>query len=46
MQELRKLVVLPLQPLGVKLIAQAVLERGHSLGGMDQGFLVAGGGVA
>ena len=27
MQELRKLVVLPLQPLGVKLIAQAVPER-------------------
>ncbi len=27
MQELRKLVVLALQPLGVKLIAQAVLER-------------------
>jgi hypothetical protein len=45
MQELRKLVVLPLQPLGVKLIAQAVSERGHSLGGMDQGFLT-GGGVA
>ena len=45
MQELRKLVVLALQPLGVKLIAQAVPERGHSLGGMDQGFLT-GGGVA
>jgi len=45
MQELRKFVVLPLQPLGVKLIAQAALQRGHSLGGMDQGFLT-GGGVA
>lgn len=43
MQELRKLVVLSLQPLGVKLIAQATFECGHSLRGMDQGFLVAGG---
>jgi hypothetical protein len=43
MQELRKLVVLPLEPLGVKLIAQATFECGHSLRGMDQGFLVAGG---
>jgi hypothetical protein len=42
-QELRELVVLTLQPLGVKLIAQATFECGHSLGGMDQGFLVAGG---
>lgn len=45
MQEFRELVVLALQSLGVKLIAQAALECGHSLGGMDQGFLT-GGGVA
>jgi hypothetical protein len=45
MQEFRELVVLALQPLGVKLIAQAALECGYSLGGMDQGFLT-GGGVA
>lgn len=41
MNELRELVVLSLEPLGVKLIAQAGSERGRSRGGMDQGFLVA-----
>lgn len=45
MNELREFVVLSLEPFGVKLIAQAGFERGRSRGGMDQGFLLAGGEV-
>ena len=43
MNELREFVVLSFEPLGVKLLTQAGSERGRSRGGMDQGFLVAGG---
>jgi len=45
MNELRELVVLSLEPLGVKLNAQTGSERRNPRGGMDQGFLVAGGEV-
>ena len=41
--EFREFVLLSLEPLGVELIAQAGSQCGRSQGGMDQGFLVAGG---
>jgi hypothetical protein len=43
MNKLRELVVLSLESLGVKLLAQAGFECGRSRGGMDQGFFFAGG---